>query len=330
VLNFKDTARAVPVPGIQRTQPGSAQRGNHSDATTVVRESGFPGATQLIANALGSLVVKGDLSDTLQALNGAGLLANNVDCPGSFPQCLHRQLRFVQLQRHVVTLRRRLSQGLQFDFNYTFSRSIDNVSSVANTVIGGLVAMPQLQSVPRALRLRRHSFLHCQRRVRSAVGREECSAGTLTRLEYAHRRLATFRYLYRALVLPSAPQRELSLSVSYLTVRQFSPVELSFGYHIHNDGGQIQYFADPTTTLGALSNPFGGEIGNRNNLRGPSFVNFDLGVAKRFQMPCRKAMPFNSGQMLSTLSTIRTFPIRLRISIRLRLGRSLHRQMTTA
>ena len=39
----------------------------------------------------------------------------------------------------LVSLRKRFSKGLQFDFNYTLSHSIDNQSSVVNTVFGGLV-----------------------------------------------------------------------------------------------------------------------------------------------------------------------------------------------
>ena len=55
--------------------------------------------------------------------------------------------------------------------------------------------------------------------------------------------------------------------------------------NIHDDNGKIQLFANPSAALDALSNPFGGEIGNRNNLRGPGFVNFDMSLAKRFVMP---------------------------------------------
>ena len=32
-------------------------------------------------------------------------------------------------------------------------------------------------------------------------------------------------------------------------------------------------------------NPQGGEIGQRNNLRGPTFWNVDLGLAKNFKLP---------------------------------------------
>src|SRR5262249_37755193 len=39
----------------------------------------------------------------------------------------------------LLSLRKRFSRGLEFDFNYTLSHSIDNQSSVTNTVFGGII-----------------------------------------------------------------------------------------------------------------------------------------------------------------------------------------------
>jgi hypothetical protein len=56
--------------------------------------------------------------------------------------------------------------------------------------------------------------------------------------------------------------------------------------HIHTDtDGTIQLFANQSAANAALSNPLPGMIGNRNNLRGPRFVNFDMSFGKRFNMP---------------------------------------------
>src|SRR5262249_12472916 len=100
----------------------------------------FSGCTQLIADAIGSLVVKGDLSDTIQALDFVGFLANNTGLPGQFSTNAYiGNFGSSSYNGLLLTLKRNFSRGLQFDFNYTFSRSIDNVSSVANTVVGGLV-----------------------------------------------------------------------------------------------------------------------------------------------------------------------------------------------
>src|SRR6202008_1923282 len=42
------------------------------------------GGTQFLADVLGNTIAKGDLSDTLQALNANGLIANNAGLPGQF------------------------------------------------------------------------------------------------------------------------------------------------------------------------------------------------------------------------------------------------------
>jgi len=290
VLNFKDTASGQFLFPAFNALSQEVRNG----ATTVTPQPWFenqvfPGATQLIANALGSLVVKGDLSDTLQALNGAGLLANNVGLPGQFSTNAYiGNFGSSSYNGMLVTLRRRLSQGLQFDFNYTFSRSIDNVSSVANTVIGGLVCDAT-------------NFRVC-RGPSDFDATHFFTANAVYDLPFGRGRMfgrnvnKGWNTLIGGWQLSGIFTAHSGFAFS-TTTGAFpvgfvfdSPAVLTgsssaLATHIHNDGGQIQYFADPTTTLGALSNPFGGEIGNRNNLRGPSFVNFDLGVAKRFQMP---------------------------------------------
>ena len=50
-------------------------------------------------------------------------------------------------------------------------------------------------------------------------------------------------------------------------------------------GDTIQFFGDQAAALAAFRNPFGGEIGPRNNLRGPSFWNADLSLSKNFKLP---------------------------------------------
>jgi hypothetical protein len=41
-------------------------------------------------------------------------------------------------------------------------------------------------------------------------------------------------------------------------------------------------FADQSKALNSFEGPIGFQIGSRNNLRGPNYVNFDLGLAKAF------------------------------------------------
>ncbi len=85
---------------------------------------------------LTQLVAKGDLSDTVAGLALFGSLTRILGCPprpaangyiGNYASSNYNAL--------LLTLRKRISNGLQFDFNYTYSHSIDNVSEMANNYI---------------------------------------------------------------------------------------------------------------------------------------------------------------------------------------------------
>ena len=53
--------------------------------------------------------------------------------------------------------------------------------------------------------------------------------------------------------------------------------------HAHKTaGGQVNLFADPEKATNAYTGPVGFQIGSRNDLRGPNYVNFDMGLAKDF------------------------------------------------
>ena len=53
--------------------------------------------------------------------------------------------------------------------------------------------------------------------------------------------------------------------------------------HAHKtSGGSINLFADQAAALSSFTGPVGFQIGTRNSLRGPNYVNFDIGVGKEF------------------------------------------------
>ncbi len=102
---------------------------------------GTPSCTAGVAYYQGQLVAKGDLSDTVQSLAlydyfyGAGL-GPNVGLPaqtgangyiGNYASSNYNAL--------LITLHKRISNGLQFDINYTLSHSIDNVSEITNNYV---------------------------------------------------------------------------------------------------------------------------------------------------------------------------------------------------
>jgi Carboxypeptidase regulatory-like domain len=249
----------------------------------------FAGCTQLIANALGSLVVKGDLSDTLQALNANGLIANNSGLAGQFSSNAYiGNFGSSSYNGLLVTLKKRLAKSLQFDFNYTFSRSIDNVSSVANTVVGGLVCDAT------NLRLCRGPSDFDVTHLFSANGVYDLPFGRGHMIDRNANRFVNaliggwqFATIFTAHSGFAFSTNTGAFPVGFVfdsPAVQTGPSS-ALGVNIHDDNGVIQLFSDPAAAKAALSNPFGGEIGNRNNLRGPGFVNFDMSLSKRFLMP---------------------------------------------
>ncbi len=251
------------------------------------------GGTTLVAGALGSLVEIGDTSDTIQALYGAGLLDANVGLSGQFSTNIYNgNFASSTYQGMLVSLRRQFSQGLQFDLNYTWSHSIDNQSSVTNTVAGGLICDLRNLRVCRG-----NSDFDVRHIINSnwiyelpfgrgrAIGR---SAPTWLDQFIGGWEVAGI-YTWRTGFAFRTTTGSFPVGFNFNSPGVLIGPSSALKGNIHSVGSgstsTIQFFADPTTTLAAFRNPTHGEIGNRNNLSGPGFWNVDLGVLKRFRMP---------------------------------------------
>jgi hypothetical protein len=96
--------------------------------------------TQFVAAALSGLVKNGDFADFNQAISS--IIPLNVGMGAQFSEnSFHNNKGFSSYNGLLVTLQKNLSHGVQFDLNYTFAHSIDNISFFANsqgdTGIGG-------------------------------------------------------------------------------------------------------------------------------------------------------------------------------------------------
>jgi hypothetical protein len=256
----------------------------------------FPTCTRLVRGLERTLLTRGDLTDTLQALYGffpgpfGGLIPPNVGLAGQFSVNSYiSNAGSSNYNAMLLTLRKRLTGGLQFDFNYTFGHSIDNLSTITNTVIGGLVCDVRNLRVCRGnsdfdvthsisangvydlpFGRGRHFASHVSGWVNQVIGGWQF--GTI----------ATYRTGFA-----------FSTSTDAFPVNFFvnSPAILTgstnaIKTNIHSDPtGKIQLFADPTAAQGAFSFTNGGQVGSRNTLRGPGFWNFDTVLSKSFNMP---------------------------------------------
>jgi hypothetical protein len=255
---------------------------------------GLPSCTQAVAYYFGQLVTKGDLSDTVQQLTYYGLLNPNVGLPaqtgangyiGNYASSNYNAL--------LVTLRKRFSRGLQFDFNYTYSHSIDNMSDITNNYVDYTFSSSGLVcdlTNPRACRA---SSDFDARHLISAnyiydlpVGRGRAYLSNAPRwVDYVlggwtWSGIVTYRTGYPFNIRTGAFPTAYTLDSPALVVGG------GLGRGIHTDsGGNLQFFQNVTTALSGLSFPEGGMIGTRNAVTGPGFFNTDMGVAKRFAMP---------------------------------------------
>jgi hypothetical protein len=258
--------------------------------------AGEPNCSQLIADFFGNLVVKGDLSDTLQALNGFGLLPNNSGLPGQFSTNAYiGNFGSSSYNGLLVSLRKNLSHNVQFDFNYTFSHSIDNVSSVANTVIGGLVCDATNLRVCRGNSDFDTTHLFSANGVYSLpFGKGQFIGHNANRLldEFISGWQVGTIFTARSGFAFSTNTGAFPVGFVFDSPAVLTGSPSALKTHIHNVGNTIQLFADPAAALAAYRNPFGGEIGNRNNLRGPAFVNFDMSLSKRFPTPWSEKQAF--------------------------------------
>jgi hypothetical protein len=93
------------------------------------------GSTLVLANGLSSLVSNGDFADFIQAAQADGFLDYNVGMASQFAENTFLTNKGISTYHGMlVSLSKNLSQGLQFDFNYTWSHSMDNVSANANYI----------------------------------------------------------------------------------------------------------------------------------------------------------------------------------------------------
>jgi hypothetical protein len=308
VLNFKDPTSGQFMLDAFNALQRQVQAG--LTGTAITRQPWFEnqigtGGTALMAgnSSLRQLVLRGDTSDAIFLLYGAGLLEPNVGMSAQFGSNIYISNQGASSYNGLLmSLRKRFSDGLQFDFNYTISNSIDNGSSVVNTVTGGIVC--------------------------DLTNLRVCRGPS----DFDIRHLINANFIYE---LPFGRGRMFGSGVPgwanqiiggweitgiftarsglpFGTTSTAFPVSFNFGGaaggpaaqnlrnapairpNIHDDPRTraIQFFADPSTvfnpgspTTGVLRFPHHGEMGNRNFFRGAGFWNLDTALIKTWHMP---------------------------------------------
>jgi len=257
--------------------------------------SPFSTCTQFVYASNQLALQQGNLGGALFPLVSSGLLAPNVGLPSQFfVNALGSNKGWSSYNGLLVTLRKRLSHNLQFDFNYTFSHSIDNSSIVANNNGNFAAGAYTVMCNPIDLNVcRGNSEFDATHQVSSnfvydlPIGRGQPLGGNSARWldevigGWQVSGIVTWR---TGLALPvQSGVSTTSLAADNGALFTGSPAAVSTNLHTDTkNNNQVQFFADPTKAAGAFSPVTGLQVGNRDTMRGPHFSNADLGVAKNF------------------------------------------------
>ena len=245
--------------------------------------------TEFVTNFQTDLVRQGGTGDLVQQLYANGLLRPNVGISAQFAQNSYiTNLGSSDYHGGLFSLQKRLSNGIEFDLNYTFSHSVDNQSSVVNTVTGGLLCdITNLNACRGDSDFDIRHLFNANYIVDIPFGRGRAFGNGMPKWLDAIVGGFTLSGIVGARSGFAINSASGAFPVSF-TVNSPAIVvgdRSAFRSNIREEGGGIQFFDDPDAAEAALRFPRHGEIGSRNTFRSPSFVNFDMGLSKRFTMP---------------------------------------------
>jgi len=190
-----------------------------------------------------------------------------------------------------LSFRHPMSRGLQFDFNYTFSKSID-ISSDATRIgaWGGLGGQIINSWDPKALR-----------GVSDYDAKHQFNANWIAELPFGKgRALAGNAHGALEAIIGGWQLSGLFRLTNGLPLNVFGgfnwPTNWQLGGNafltgpVHtgafkNPDGTVSVFKNGPAAIDSFTAPFPGDSGARNQIHGDGFFNVDLGLAKRWKMP---------------------------------------------
>jgi hypothetical protein len=285
-----DTANLTAQPWIEN-QAGPGYGGppvvHNPDGSTTV----YPNYTSLVADqAVGSLLGIGDFADTIQGLSS--LLPYNVGMAAQFSEnTFYTNKGFSSYNGLLVTLHQNVKHGLQFEVNYTWAHSLDNVSLIANS--GALGGYGFICDALRPRLCRGNSDFDITHTINGyttyslpvgrgrtfashlPLGLEELLGGwDVSGIVRAHSGIAF-----------TAQSSAFVAGYSNDAPAIFNGDSSAVQRNVHKtSGGQLFLFKDPDAAVNAFGPPTGFNIGSRNTLRGPGFFDFDAGLQKSFAL----------------------------------------------
>ncbi len=199
-----------------------------------------------------------------------------------------------------VTLRKQLTHDLQFDFNYTWSHSIDNGSTVSNedgNFESGVTSV--MCDVTNESACRGNSEFDATHQISGdfvyelPFGRGKAiggNSGSLLNEAIGGWQIAGIE-TWRTGLAFTANGTDIAqfdtVSLAADTGAIFTGPRSALTSNIHIDkanNNEVQFYANPAAAAAAFSPVTGLQSGTRDNLRGPHFSNTDLSVSKNFPL----------------------------------------------
>ena len=276
---------------------------------------GFPNCATLVAVVTDPLVGRGDMADVIQVLNGVaanpgdvGLIAPGVGLNPQFGSSLYVTNKgFSNYNGLLTTLHKKMSHGLQFDLNYTWSHSLDNISAAANNAFGNGAGAGGIMcdSINISVCYGNSDF-DIQHSITAdwvfelpfghgkAIGSSVPKWANEVIGGWSFSGLANWRTGLAFQTVANAFPISFANNVPAMFNGDTSALAVDTHQEINSATGlpTIQLFKNQTSALNAFSGPVGLQAGSRNNLRGPHFSEFDLGLLKHFPITETVRMEF--------------------------------------
>ncbi len=259
--------------------------------------------TNLVAGMAGQYASRGDMSDSLYFLalysyyyGFTGFLPTNIGIPSQFGTNAYlTNMGNSNYHGMLVTVDKNISDGLRFEFNYTWSHSIDNtsVSANANALFTNSNFICDILQ-PRACR--GDSDFDVRQEISSnfeyqlPFGRGKALAGDAPRWldeaigNWSFSGLPTYRTglalsAYSDAYMASFDNADPAIFIG-------NKADLKAKVNVDHSSNTVYMFANgaqgAAKALADFRGPIGIEYGNRNILRGPGAFSLDAGLGKTF------------------------------------------------
>ena len=261
--------------------------------------------TAVLANSfLATYIARGDFADFTEFLSRFGLLPPNIGMGSQFSEnTFFTNQGSSNYNGMLATLHKNAGHGLLFDINYTWSHSIDNVSLIANS--SAISGYGFICDVLRPRECRSNSdfdvtqYLNGNFSYDLPFGRGRAFGGGAPRWldeaigGWTVSGIPTWHTGNAYFMAANAFVAGYANNAPAILVGPASDVKT----HLTGGNGQ-PLFAFPNASQGAgidYTGPLGFTIGSRNNLRGPGYFDFDMGLAKAFPLVAdRVALKFRA------------------------------------